>query len=104
MSPCLILPVGMYPTLINILCALDKPFHEKSHNAARMSSPAFALSPFGIQTLSLSSILGILDTFPMSIGDNTLGPSSAGTPKPSEPINKTGQAYRPAFGRQVEFD
>ncbi|RPD53457.1 hypothetical protein L226DRAFT_151187 [Lentinus tigrinus ALCF2SS1-7] len=88
MSGCLIPLVGMYPTLIIILCALDKSFHEKSHNTARMSSPAFAVSPFGRQTLSLSSIL---NTFPTSIGDNALGPSSTGTPSPSEHINKTAE-------------
>ncbi|TFK83151.1 hypothetical protein K466DRAFT_666045 [Polyporus arcularius HHB13444] len=56
MGGCLIPLIGMYPTLIIILCALDKSLHEKSHNDARMSSPRFAV-PVGHAHLSgLSSV------------------------------------------------
>ncbi|KAI0690138.1 hypothetical protein C8T65DRAFT_102083 [Cerioporus squamosus] len=51
MGGCLIPLIGMYPTIIIILCALDKSLHERSHNDARMSSPAF-VAPLGRGTLS----------------------------------------------------
>ncbi len=47
---------GMYPTLIIILCALDKSLHEKSHNDARMSSPRFAAPVVRAHLSGLSSV------------------------------------------------
>lgn len=51
----------MYPTIIIILCALDKSLHERSHNDARMSSPAFA-TPLGRGILSDVSSASCEDT------------------------------------------
>lgn len=68
----------MYPTLIIILCALDKSLHERSHNAARrshLSAPAFA-PPLGRQTIS-----GLSDdcAFPASPSDNPSSTVQGGT-------------------------
>ncbi len=46
----------MYPTLIIIMCALDKSLHEKSHNDARMSAPRFAAALGRAHLTGLSSV------------------------------------------------